>query len=523
MPTQVPNSGYSATPFEEPIALKPFLEGIADAIREKKKTTELINAQNFRSEILSIKGGLIEVTELPEVGEEDTVYKLLGSKPTIVPNNGYVEKVYFNTSLSVEEVVSILENARVNGGTNAIINYDGKDLTFVKVVIDSIPTWYIGNFSTLDVYFSSNTTGGYADFVGWKSDFNGVLEINSEVTQGDVDNSKIIDLVSITPFEAKEEYFVYENGEWVKISGGEPNLQEKEITENGDYVADEGYDGFSKVTVNVASSGEDMLQTMIDTAISCEYLFYRYKGDNVDFIKNLNVKNYNLSYMFNDCKKIKTIPLLDTSNVTNMSSMFNGCSMLKTIPQLDTSNVTNIGAMFRDCSALETIPQLDMIKVSNTGQMFYRCSMLKTIPQLDTSNVTNIGAMFRDCSALETIPQLDMIKVSNTSTMFNNCSKLTNLTLLNIKVNLDLSQSEKLTLESLINTVKELINVGSAKTLTMGTANLEKIASTYVKFTDTSQTTIPTNKKGDVVVCESTDEGAMLLSDYALLKNWTLA
>ena len=47
MPTQVPNSGYSATPFEEPIALKPFLKGIADAIREKKKTTELINAQNF--------------------------------------------------------------------------------------------------------------------------------------------------------------------------------------------------------------------------------------------------------------------------------------------------------------------------------------------------------------------------------------------------------------------------------------------------------------------------------------------
>ena len=197
--------------------------------------------------------------------------------------------------------------------------------------------------------------------------------------------------------------------------------------------------------------GEDMLQTMIDTAISCEYLFYRYKGDNVDFIKNLNVKNYSLSYMFNNCTKIKTIPLLDTSNVIYMNSMFN------------------------DCSALETIPQLDMIKASSVSKTFYKCS------------------------------------------------KLTNLTLLNIKVNLDLSQSEKLTLESLINTVKEFINVGSARILTMGTANLSKIASTYVKFTDSSVNSIPTNEKGDVVVCESTDTGAMLLSDYALLKNWTLA
>lgn len=161
--------------------------------------------------------------------------------------------------------------------------------------------------------------------------------------------------------------------------------------------------------------------------------------------------------------------------------------------------------------------------VTIISSMFKSCSMLKTIPQLDTSNVTNMSSMFNGCSALETIPQLDMIKVSNASSMFYNCSKLTNLTLLNIKVNLDLSPSEKLTLESLINTVKEFINVGSARILTMGTANLEKIASTYVKFTDSSVTTIPTNEKGDVVVCESTDEGAMLLKDYALLKNWTLA
>ena len=168
-------------------------------------------------------GGLIEVSELPEVGEENTVYKLVSSggyyiygdsEPTQVPNSGMVDKIYFNTDLSIEEVVSILEDAQVNDGTNAIINYNGNDLTFIKVINNSIPTWYIGNFSTLDIYFASNTTGGYADFEGWKSNFNGVLEINGEVTQGDVDNSKLVDLVSITPFGSG----------WIKISGNEIDL-----------------------------------------------------------------------------------------------------------------------------------------------------------------------------------------------------------------------------------------------------------------------------------------------------------
>lgn len=37
--------------------LKSYLTTIADAIREKKGTTELIPASNFASEILSIQGG----------------------------------------------------------------------------------------------------------------------------------------------------------------------------------------------------------------------------------------------------------------------------------------------------------------------------------------------------------------------------------------------------------------------------------------------------------------------------------
>ena len=125
------------------------------------------------------------------------------------------------------------------------------------------------------------------------------------------------------------EYYIWENDEWVKISGSDPNLQEKtvtpsnssqtitpdtdydglskvnveaipdeyiipnlqekEITENGEYVADEGYDGFSKVTVNVASSGggglievselpevgeEDVVYHLYNTSAIIDMYFY---------------------------------------------------------------------------------------------------------------------------------------------------------------------------------------------------------------------------------------------------------
>ena len=59
--------------------------------------------------------------------------------------------------------------------------------------------------------------------------------------------------------------------------------------------------------------------------------------------------------MFYQCTSLTSVPLFDTSNVTNMSNMFRGCKSLTSVPLFDTSKVTNMADMFYMCSSLTTL------------------------------------------------------------------------------------------------------------------------------------------------------------------------
>lgn len=173
---------------------------------------------------------------------------------------------------------------------------------------------------------------------------------------------------------------------------------------------------------------------------------------------------------------------------------------------------------------------------ASDGHQFYNYKgTYKTLSGLlkydDTSSVTNMSYMFYNCSNLTTIPQLDTSSVTNMNNMFYNCSKLTECYLKNIKANLQvgsgISYGHLLTVDSLLFLIKELRNTGSAKTLTVGSANLTKLADIYVKtITITDEMRAEDShidEKLPFEVCESTDEGAMLITNYVTQKNWALA
>ena len=194
----------------------------------------------------------------------------------------------------------------------------------------------------------------------------------------------------------------------------------------------------------------------------------------------LNTSNVtDMSYMFDNCASLTTIPQMDTSKVTNMETIFNRCKLLTTIPLLDTSNVTDMSNMFSGCSSLTSIPQLDTSKVVNMNNMFYSCSSLTSIPQLDTSNVTKMSCMFADCSSLTSVPRLDATSLTDTTTMFGytDFNKFTTFGgFTGLKVNLNLASCAALTKTSLLNVFNEAADVtASPKTLTLGSTNLNKL------------------------------------------------
>ena len=230
--------------------------------------------------------------------------------------------------------------------------------------------------------------------------------------------------------------------------GGGYQIKELVVTENGVY--DNAGEAYKPVRVNVpqtAASGT--VKALLDATKSGRYLFNRYEGASVDGLIGYNDTSNVTSteYMFQDCDKLTTIPLLDTSKVTNMKNMFTN-SGLTTMPQLDTSNVTSM------------------------YYMFYNCLKLTTIPTLDTSNVTDMQGMFANCSSLTSVGQLDASKCIYFDNMFSNCSSLTSIGLYLFTRSVNIS-STALGHDALVAFLNQAGTAyGSSQKITMGSAKL---------------------------------------------------
>ena len=217
--------------------------------------------------------------------------------------------------------------------------------------------------------------------------------------------------------------------EAIPTGGSSIETIELSVTQNGNYIPDEGK-AYSKVSVSVPQTAESgTLKSLLDTTRSSAYLLNNYTGSRVDSL---------ISYS-------------DTSNVTNMTSMFSTCSNLNSVPPLDTSKVTNMRYMFDGCASLTTIPQFD------------------------TSNVKNMSNMFQNCSKLTTIPQLNVSKVTNTNRMFSACNSLKSILMTGMKVSFDISSSTKFDESDLVTILNNLATLTSTASLKMGATNLDKL------------------------------------------------
>ena len=232
--------------------------------------------------------------------------------------------------------------------------------------------------------------------------------------------------------------------------------------------------------------GENQIQNLIDAKNgNCTYLFTRLRVTNADLL----------------------IDGLDFSNTTDMSYMFSESASLTSVPLFDTSKVTTMANMFRNCYALVNVPAFNTSKVSTTANMFYGCTALKTVPALDMYNVSTTTGMFTSCRAM-------------TECWIKNIRR-------NITIGAGTTYGHLLTVESLLHLCQECHKSTTQYTLTIGTANLAKLESVYVKLIDVTDDMEEADEyirqKYPFEQCDSTDDDAMTIADYMANKGWSLA
>ena len=154
--------------------------------------------------------------------------------------------------------------------------------------------------------------------------------------------------------------------------------------------------------------------------------------DSIVYLPKIEITKTDCSSMFRDCYSLVSIPLLDTSNVTDMYDMFGFCYSLTSIPLLDTSKVTDMGNMFYYCYSLVSIPLLNTSNVTDMSGMFYSCYSLVTIPQLDTSKINKILNIFQNCYSLVSIPLIDSSRATDCRSIYRSCYSLVSIQELNL-------------------------------------------------------------------------------------------
>ena len=223
----------------------------------------------------------------------------------------------------------------------------------------------------------------------------------------------------------------------------------------------------------------------------------------------------------------------DTSQVTDFSNLLKSCYKIKESLDINTDNATTMASMYEGCSSLRRYNTHNCKNVTNFSRMFSECYSVAEIDMGDTSKGENFNSTFNSCSALETLKNINLINATNVTSIFNSCVNLRNLYISNIRLSLiltsNLSWDEYLSLESLLRVIKELWDLtdGTSQTLTIKNNNRNKLADIYVKLidvTDEMRAEDPyIDNKKPFVVCESTEEGAMSVTEYVTSKNWQLA
>lgn len=210
-----------------------------------------------------------------------------------------------------------------------------------------------------------------------------------------------------------------------------------------------------------------------------------------------------VQYLFAQCPNLKTVKNLDLSkldtgvdNTKKMDYLFYSCLELSSLENLNTTGINYMQNTFRFCQSLEVLPLIDTSSVIDMSSCFYYCTGIKELPALNTGRVNTFSYAFAYCMRLQTIPEMSFLSAINIPNTFQYCTSLENVGgftnlgnsyMISDIANhpnrtLTLSDSEKLTEQSIINILNSLFNISGkgvkVQKVILGATNLAKLTST---------------------------------------------
>ena len=354
--------------------LKDFLTDVADAIRSKKGSTELINPQDFSTEIASLSGSggleIVEMTETTATIEPNKVYVWgMVASLDITLGGSTDENDFFAFRFRCSKPT--MTSLTVNGATWA----DDTELDAQGKPVLDLGSWY-------QCEIKGGTSALYARLAHYihfaDSNVEAVLLANG-----------VGDGLGIT---YKDAAMVTSISTWFR--------RNKDITSFAEFINFSGITQLINEAFIACSSLAEMKLPDTLTSIG-DYAFKNCSS----LARVLNLENTKVTsirnYAFYDCTSLAEIILPDT--LTSIRDYaFQNCSSLARVLNLENTKVTSISQKaFYDCTSLTEIT-LPAGVTSIIFAAFVRCTSLTEIAF--PASLTSIGEYaFSGCSSLQYI------------------------------------------------------------------------------------------------------------------------
>ena len=444
--------------------LTDFLTDVANAIRAKKGSTDLINPQNFSAEIAALSGGLevIDMTETTATIEPNKVYvwgmveslditlgastddsdffafRFRCSKPTMtsLTVNGAIWAEDTELDAQGKPVLDLGSwyQCEIKGGTSALYarlaHYipfadsnveavllangvgDGVGVTYKDAAkVTSISTWFKGNADITAFSEFVNFSGIRTIDDGAFRNCTSLAEITLPNTLTSIGGNTFYGCTSLAEITLPASLTSIGGSTFNSCSllTSVINLENTKVTSIGAKT----FQGCSSLTeITFPSSLTKILNGAFQVCSSLAEITF---PDTLTIIGQ---------YAFLSCKSLTRVVNLENTQLTSISDeLFSGCSSLTeiTLP----AGVTSIGtSAFRNCSALAEIALPSSLTSIGSGA-FNGCKLLARVLNLENTQLTKIlNGAFNGCTALAEITFPNTL-TSIGQYAFLNCKSLT--------------------------------------------------------------------------------------------------